>query len=89
MVATREAELPALAELERRGKANGLTGLRRLTADSLDSADLMLNGVVLRDDNGTLPDLSPDSIGKRPADLPPRSIAFIVFPDAEAASCQE
>ncbi len=71
---------------------DGLSGnkeLYLLTADSLDSADLMLNGVVLRDDNGTLPDLSPDSIGKRPADLPPRSIAFIVFPDAEAASCQE
>src|SRR5713101_4609045 len=31
VVATRESELPALEELERRGRANGLRGLRRLT----------------------------------------------------------
>ena len=31
VVATADAEVPALAELERRGIANGLTGLRRLT----------------------------------------------------------
>jgi L-2-hydroxyglutarate oxidase len=35
VVATREHELPALAELERRGVANGLRGLRRLTAAEL------------------------------------------------------
>ena len=32
VVATREAELPALDELERRGRANGLDGMRRLRA---------------------------------------------------------
>jgi L-2-hydroxyglutarate oxidase len=35
VVATREAELPALDELERRGRANGLEGLRRLGPDEL------------------------------------------------------
>jgi L-2-hydroxyglutarate oxidase len=35
VVATRAAELPALAELERRGRANGLTGLRRLAAGEI------------------------------------------------------
>ena len=30
VVATRESHLPALAELERRGQANGLSGIRRL-----------------------------------------------------------
>ncbi|MFZ1866589.1 MAG: hypothetical protein WAU39_20380 [Polyangiales bacterium] len=66
----------------------GSKDLYLLTADSLDSAELMLNGVVLVDDDGALPDLSPDSIGNRPADLPPRSIAFVVFPDAGAVACQ-
>lgn len=32
VVATQDSELPALAELERRGQANGLEGLRRLDA---------------------------------------------------------
>jgi heparanase 1 len=69
----------------------GLEGgkdLYLLTADSLDSADLMLNGVVLRDEDGALPDLPPQSIGSRPADLPARSMAFVVFPDADAAACR-
>ena len=35
VVATRADELPALAELERRGQANGLRGLRRLDAAGL------------------------------------------------------
>ncbi|HEX4125595.1 MAG TPA: L-2-hydroxyglutarate oxidase [Tepidisphaeraceae bacterium] len=35
VVATRESELPALAELERRGMANGLAGIRRLRAEEL------------------------------------------------------
>jgi L-2-hydroxyglutarate oxidase len=35
VVATREDELPRLDELERRGMANGLTGLRRLRAEEI------------------------------------------------------
>lgn len=35
VVATRESEIPALEELERRGKANGLTGIERLDAAGL------------------------------------------------------
>jgi L-2-hydroxyglutarate oxidase len=35
VVATSEAELPALAELERRGHANGLVGMRRLAGDEI------------------------------------------------------
>jgi L-2-hydroxyglutarate oxidase len=35
VVATGERELPALAELERRGRANGLAGLRRLRAEEI------------------------------------------------------
>ena len=35
VVATRSEEIPALHELERRGRANGLKGLKRLTADQL------------------------------------------------------
>jgi L-2-hydroxyglutarate oxidase len=35
VVATREEELPALAELERRGTANGLTGLSRLGGEEI------------------------------------------------------
>src|SRR2546427_10867653 len=35
VVATRESELPALDELERRGLANGLEGIRRLGPDEI------------------------------------------------------
>ena len=35
VVATRERELPALAELERRGRANGLAGIRRLRGEEI------------------------------------------------------
>jgi hypothetical protein len=59
-----------------------------LSSDALDSSDIALNGVVLRDEDGVLPTLAPQQIGKGPADLPPRTMAFIVFPDAEAAACQ-
>jgi L-2-hydroxyglutarate oxidase len=46
VVACSEAELPALAELERRGLANGLTGLRRLTADELREIEPHVRGVA-------------------------------------------
>jgi heparanase 1 len=59
-----------------------------LTSDALTSADLYLNGVLLRDDDGVLPSLEPESIGDSPADVPARGIAFIVYPDAGAAACQ-
>jgi len=70
---------------------DGLGGpkeLYLLTASSIDSAEIMLNGTVLLDDDGDLPELSPERIGTRPADLPPRSIAFVVFAGANAAACQ-
>ena len=35
VVATSEAQLPALAELERRGRANGLRGVKRIGSDQL------------------------------------------------------
>lgn len=35
VLATRDEELPRLAELERRGRANGLIGLRRLSPDEI------------------------------------------------------
>src|SRR5437868_12461802 len=35
VVATRESELPALQELERRGRENGLEGLRRLGPEKI------------------------------------------------------
>lgn len=35
VVATRDAEVPALEELERRGRANGLDGMRRLSAGEI------------------------------------------------------
>ena len=59
-----------------------------LTSDGLTSADLYLNGTLLRDDDGVLPPLDPESIGEGPVDVPPRGIAFIVYPDANAAACQ-
>jgi L-2-hydroxyglutarate oxidase len=46
VVATREAELPALEELERRGRANGLSGLRRLTAEELREHEPHVAGIA-------------------------------------------
>lgn len=58
-----------------------------LTSDALDSSDLMLNGTLLRDEDGVLPPLDPERLGGRPADVPARSMAFVVYPDADALAC--
>ena len=46
VVAVDEAELPALEELERRGQANGLDGLQRLTAAALKEREPHVRGVA-------------------------------------------
>lgn len=46
VVATDEAELPALAELERRGAANGLTGITRLDPAGLREHEPHVRGVA-------------------------------------------
>lgn len=46
VVAIREREVPALEELERRGRANGLTGLKRLTAPELAEYEPRVVGVA-------------------------------------------
>ncbi|MFZ5918563.1 MAG: L-2-hydroxyglutarate oxidase [Chloroflexota bacterium] len=46
VVATSESELPALEELERRGKANGLQGVRRLGAKELREHEPHVAGVA-------------------------------------------
>lgn len=46
VVATSEAELPALAELERRGVANGLAGLRRLDQPEIRALEPAVAGVA-------------------------------------------
>jgi L-2-hydroxyglutarate oxidase len=46
VVATKPTELPALAELERRGRANGLTGIRRLDAAGLKDYEPNVAGVA-------------------------------------------
>ncbi len=46
IVATDPSELPALAEIERRGLANGLTGLRRLSGDELREYEPHVAGVA-------------------------------------------
>ena len=59
-----------------------------LTSESLTSSDLMLNGTLLRDDNGALPALTPARVGGAPVDVPPRAMAFVVYPNAGALACQ-
>lgn len=59
-----------------------------LTSDALDSSDLMLNGTLLRDEDGVLPPLEPAQVGRGPADVPPRAMAFVVFPNADAPACR-
>jgi L-2-hydroxyglutarate oxidase len=46
VVATSEEELASLAELERRGKANGLEGLRRLAGAELREHEPHVNGIA-------------------------------------------
>ncbi len=46
IVATREDELPALDELERRGRANGVPGLRRLSAGELREVEPHATGIA-------------------------------------------
>lgn len=45
VVATRPEEVPALDELERRGQANGLTGLRRITAEEIHEHEPHITGI--------------------------------------------
>lgn len=70
------------------GIAESSKELYLLTSDALDSKELSLNGTVLRDEDGVLPPLEPARIGRGPADVPARAMAFIVYPDADAAACQ-
>ena len=46
VVATDERELPALAELERRGLANGLKGIRRLTPEEIREHEPHVAGIA-------------------------------------------
>ncbi len=46
VVATEPSELPALDELERRGRANGLQGLRRLRGEELTDYEPSVRGVA-------------------------------------------
>jgi L-2-hydroxyglutarate oxidase len=46
VVATRESDLPALVTLEERGRANGLCGLTRLTAEELTEYEPFATGVA-------------------------------------------
>jgi 2-hydroxyglutarate dehydrogenase len=53
VVALREDELPALGELERRGHANGVAGLRRLDADGLRTVEPHAAGIAALHAPGT------------------------------------
>jgi len=46
IIATKAEELPALDELERRGLANGLSGIRRLNADEIKEVEPYTTGVA-------------------------------------------
>jgi L-2-hydroxyglutarate oxidase len=46
VVATTKAQLPALAELERRGAANGLVGIERLNAEQMHEIEPHVRGVA-------------------------------------------
>ena len=49
VVATDEAEIPALDELERRGRANGLAGVRRLRREEIAEIEPYATGVAALD----------------------------------------
>jgi 2-hydroxyglutarate dehydrogenase len=53
IVALREEELPALAELERRGRANGVPDLRRLDGDGLRAVEPHAAGIAALHAPGT------------------------------------
>jgi (S)-2-hydroxyglutarate dehydrogenase len=53
IVAVDESELPALDELERRGRANGVPGLRRLDADELREVEPHASGIAALHSPGT------------------------------------
>ncbi|HEY4015647.1 MAG TPA: L-2-hydroxyglutarate oxidase [Polyangiaceae bacterium] len=46
VIATTQAEVPRLDELERRGRANGLTGIRRITVEELKEREPHAAGVA-------------------------------------------
>jgi L-2-hydroxyglutarate oxidase len=46
VVATSEAELPALAELERRGAANGLAGVKRVSVAEMRAIEPQVAGIA-------------------------------------------
>ncbi len=46
VIATSKEELPALDELERRGKANGLTGIKRLTSEEIIEYEPYAEGIA-------------------------------------------
>ncbi|HZU81758.1 MAG TPA: L-2-hydroxyglutarate oxidase [Polyangiaceae bacterium] len=46
VVATRDEEVPRLEELERRGRANGLTGIRRISIEELREREPHASGVA-------------------------------------------
>jgi (S)-2-hydroxyglutarate dehydrogenase len=46
IVAARHEEVPRLDELERRGRANGVTGLRRVDADEIEAIEPQARGVA-------------------------------------------
>jgi L-2-hydroxyglutarate oxidase len=46
VVATKPTEIPALAELERRGLANGLAGIRRVSAEEMREIEPHVHGVA-------------------------------------------
>jgi len=83
---TTEVRLPDLS---------GFMELYRLTATSIDAAEVSLGNELLRlDAQGSLPDLRPTITASSPSDhattlaLAPETIVFAVFPDANFPACR-